>query len=105
MRNAISFSPKKGKVTFKSLQKNGKIYISILDQGPGIPENKLKTIFERFYSERPLGEEFGTHTGLGLSIVKQIIKAHNGEVYAENLLGQNRNVLGSKFTFILPIIS
>jgi len=105
IRNAISFSPKKGKVTFKSLQKNGKIYISILDQGPGIPENKLKTIFERFYSERPLEEEFGTHTGLGLSIVKQIIIAHNGEVYAENLLGQNRNVLGSKFTFILPIVS
>jgi len=76
-----------------------------MDQGPGIPESKLNTIFERFYSERPQGEEFGTHTGLGLSIVKQIINAHDGSVYAENVYGKNNNILGSKFTFILTIVS
>ena len=103
--NAISFSPQKGTITFTSLTQNGKVHISIMDQGPGIPESKLNTIFERFYSERPQGEEFGTHTGLGLSIVKQIINAHDGSVYAENVYGKNNNILGSKFTFILTIVS
>ena len=52
--------------------------------GPGIPEDKLKAIFDRFYTERPKGEKFGTHSGLGLSISKQIVEAHRGAIRAEN---------------------
>ena len=54
------------------------------DEGPGIPEDKLTAIFDRFYTERPAGEKFGTHSGLGLSISKQIVEAHRGEIFARN---------------------
>ena len=68
------------------------------DEGPGIPDSKLETIFERFYSERPAGEKFGTHSGLGLSISKQIIEAHNGQIFARNR--EDRS--GARFTVRLP---
>src|SRR5690606_14561315 len=70
--NAISFSPDGGRIVV-SVEKLGldQVCIRVDDQGPGIPEANLKTIFNRFYSERPDTEAFGTHSGLGLSIVKQ----------------------------------
>ena len=49
-----------------------------------MPEGKLEAIFDRFYTERPAGEQFGTHSGLGLSISKQIVEAHGGEIFARN---------------------
>ena len=60
--------------------------VTVEDEGPGIPEDKLTAIFDRFYSERPAGEKFGTHSGLGLSISKQIVEAHRGRIWAENRL-------------------
>ena len=81
--NAISFSPKKGLISV-ALNKEGKrVKISIEDQGKGIPEPKLETIFERFYTERP-DADYGQNSGLGLSICKQIIDAHDGEISAQN---------------------
>ena len=58
--------------------------VTVEDDGPGIPADKLTAIFDRFYSERPAGEKFGTHSGLGLSISKQIVEAHRGRIWAEN---------------------
>ena len=57
--------------------------LEILDDGPGIPDAKLETVFDRFYTERPSGEGFGEHSGLGLSIARQIVDAYNGQLTAE----------------------
>jgi len=100
LSNALSFSPKNGTVSIHIKLNLNHVNIEIQDQGPGIPKNKLKTIFERFYSERPDHEAYGNHSGLGLSICKQIIEAHNGQIYAENVI-QHKKIKGAKFTIIL----
>ena len=75
--------------------------IQIDDQGPGIPVESLDSVFERFYSERPEGETFGRHSGLGLSISRQIIEAHGGTIHAENIHGdkdgRRRQRIGARF--------
>ena len=76
--NALSFSPPGGTITLRAGRDGAPCVIEVEDQGPGIPENKLDAIFERFYSERPKDEKFGTHSGLGLSISRQIAEAHGG---------------------------
>ena len=87
--NAISFSPEGGEV--RVVLKQGAIgaqttaQIFVEDSGPGIPEDKLEKIFERFYTDRPSGAAFGNNSGLGLSIVRQIIETHRGSVTASNL--------------------
>ncbi len=95
--NAISFSPEGGEITLAARRDGRQVRISVSDQGPGIPENKLDAIFERFYTERPQGEKFGTHSGLGLSISKQIVDAHGGTITA-----RNRIPTGAEFTVTLP---
>src|SRR5258708_12188686 len=82
--NALSFSPPGAAIHISARRDGDAVMVAIEDAGPGIPENKLEAIFERFYSERPAGEKFGTHSGLGLSISKQIIEAHRGTIRAEN---------------------
>ena len=74
----------------------------IEDDGPGIPDDKLSAIFDRFYSERPAGEKFGTHSGLGLSISKQIVEAHRGRLWAENRRDGAGLVCGARFLVRLP---
>ena len=76
--------------------------VTIEDEGPGIPEEKLTAIFDRFYSERPAGEKFGTHSGLGLSISKQIVEAHRGRIWAENRRDAEGAVCGARFSIRLP---
>ena len=76
------------------------VTIEVEDQGPGIPENKLEDIFGRFYTERPKEEAYGSHSGLGLSIAKQIIDAHGGNIYAENLASDGK-IHGACFTVVL----
>ncbi|MCW5700834.1 MAG: histidine kinase, partial [Rhodospirillales bacterium] len=100
--NAVSFSPPGGVITIKAKREKGKIVAEILDEGQGIPEGKEATIFDRFYSERPEGEKYGTHSGLGLSISKQIIDAHKGEIFAENLRDRDGRVRGARFVVRLP---
>ena len=81
--NAVSFSPPGGAIDIQITRENGVIAIAIGDDGPGIPDGKLEAVFDRFYTERPAGEKFGTHSGLGLSISKQIVEAHGGTIEAE----------------------
>ena len=66
--NAISFSPPNGHILLEAAPAGNMISISVSDEGPGIPQAKLDSIFDRFYSERPKNENFGQHSGLGLSI-------------------------------------
>ncbi len=95
--NALSFSPKDTSVTISVLNEHNNIIVKIEDEGPGIPENKINNIFERFYTERPTHEDYGAHSGLGLSISKQIIDAHGGKIYAENILNKNNQRCGARF--------
>lgn len=98
--NALSFSPVNGRVTVRAVVQGERIVITVEDEGPGIPENKLNTIFERFYTERP-HENYGNHSGLGLSISKQIVEAHGGQIWAENLRGANGSIAGARFNVVL----
>lgn len=96
--NAISFSPKQGIINIKAVKQDGDIVITFNDQGPGIPPGKEAAIFERFYTERPIAEKFGTHSGLGLAISKQIIDAHGGQISAENIISPDNKITGASFT-------
>lgn len=96
--NAVSFSPAGGIVRIAARREaGGWIVVTVEDEGPGIPPGKTEAIFERFYSERPSGEKFGTHSGLGLSISRQIVEAHGGGISAGN-----RPEGGARFTVRLP---
>jgi two-component system sensor histidine kinase ChvG len=100
--NAISFSPSDGSIVVRARRVGDVVRMAIEDEGPGIPENKLTAIFDRFYSERPAGEAFGKHSGLGLAISKQIVEAHHGTIWAENRYDRIGNLLGARFTVDLP---
>ena len=82
--NAIKFTPNGGSITIETTLSNDKVHISVKDTGRGIGEDEKKRVFERFYkSDQSRGEDkFGS--GLGLSIVKEFIRAHNEEVYIKN---------------------
>lgn len=105
--NARSFSPPEGSVRIILDRPNEGapvLRIRVEDNGPGIPEENLETVFQRFYTSRPKGTTFGTNSGLGLSIVRQIVEAHGGEVRAENIVdpGVPGQVAGARFIVILP---
>ena len=101
LSNALSFSPDEGRVFVRLVPQLDTVTIQVDDEGPGIPENKLQTIFERFYSERPQHESYGQHSGLGLSISKQIVEAHGGQIWAENLRRSDGSVAGARFNVVL----
>ncbi len=101
--NAVSFSPPGGIIRVAAARKGERIEVTVEDEGPGLPEGKLDAIFERFYSERPAGEKFGTHSGLGLSISKQIVEAHRGTISAENRIAADGTIRGARFIVRLPM--
>ncbi len=100
--NAVSFSPPEGRILIAALGRDRVVEIVVADEGPGIPAAKLENIFDRFYSERPPGEEFGRHSGLGLSISRQIVEALGGRISAANRVDRDGHVLGARFTVELP---
>jgi len=100
--NALSFSPNNGTITLRGRETGNIIEISIEDEGPGIPDAKLEHIFDRFYSERPAGERFGQHSGLGLSISRQIVEALRGRIAAENRRDEDGKIIGARFVVRLP---
>ena len=106
LANAISFSPKDGLIALAARRERDAagrpwITVTVSDEGPGLVEQKLEAIFDRFYTERPEGEKFGTHSGLGLSISRQIVEAHGGEIFARNR-EQGGGKTGAIFTVRLP---
>ena len=78
------------------------VAVYVEDDGPGVPPENLETVFERFYTARPKGAAFGGHSGLGLSIARQIVEAHSGRIAAENRMAPDGTVLGARFTVVLP---
>ncbi len=102
LSNAATFSPADGTIRVAARRADGWVQVTVDDDGPGIPENKLTAIFDRFYSERPKDEKFGTHSGLGLSISKQIVEAHGGSIAAENRRDPQGRIAGARFTVWLP---
>jgi len=100
--NAVSFSPPDGRILVRAERLGPDVLLTVEDDGPGVPEGKLAAIFDRFYSERPVGEKFGTHSGLGLSISKQIVEAHGGAIWAENRQDADGQIRGARFCVRLP---
>ena len=100
--NAQSFSPEGGIIVLRAVDAGSMVEIGIEDQGPGMPESRLEHVFDRFYSERPHGERFGQHSGLGLSISRQIVEALKGSIAAENRRDAAGVVIGARFVVRLP---
>ncbi len=100
--NALSFSPDGGRIRVSARREAAGIRVAVEDEGPGVPPENMASIFERFYTERPDHEAFGTHSGLGLSISRQIVEAHGGRIRVENRQGKEGAVLGARFVFDLP---
>lgn len=118
--NAVSFSPPDGAVRVRIGRRAGEVVITVDDDGPGIPSDRLEHVFKRFYSDRPQSDRTqGKNSGLGLSISKEIVHAHGGRIWAENrpalsgeIVGERdipelkerriSGVAGARFTVILP---
>lgn len=82
--NAVSFSPEGGEIDVLLQRTDDHVSIAICDQGPGIPAGERESIFNRFHSVRPDGEDFGRHSGLGLAIARSIAEAHDGSLSAHD---------------------
>jgi signal transduction histidine kinase len=95
--NAIKFTPQEGTIRVSARQRDHKIVVSVADTGPGIPEEHLLKIFDRFW-RTPGTKQKGS--GLGLSIAKGIVEAHGGTIWAESQSGK-----GSSFFFTVPLAS
>ena len=104
--NAISFCEDGDAVRVWARKRENRVLVVVEDTGPGIPEQALQKVFKRFYSERPPGQ-FGNHSGLGLAISKQIVEAHGGVIWAENIRPTDADPtsepLGARFVVGLPV--
>jgi two-component system sensor histidine kinase ChvG len=104
--NAISFCEDGDAVRVWARKRDNRVLVVVEDTGPGIPEQALTNIFKRFYSERPKSD-FGNHSGLGLAISKQIVEAHGGVIWAENIRPTQADItsepLGARFVVGLPV--
>ena len=95
--NAIKFTPQKGKITINARKAQNMVQVDIADTGCGIPEEAQEKIFEEFYRvDNPINQET-KGTGLGLTLVKNIVEAHNGKIWVKSKLGA-----GSTFSFTIP---
>ena len=104
--NAISFCDDGDAIRVWARRRENRVLVVVEDTGPGIPEQALTKVFNRFYSERPEGQ-FGNNSGLGLAISKQIVEAHGGVIWAENIRPTDADItsdpLGARFVVGLPV--
>ncbi|WP_299146896.1 sensor histidine kinase [uncultured Tateyamaria sp.] len=104
--NAISFCEEGDAIRIWARKRENRVLVVVEDTGPGIPDQALTKIFKRFYSQRP-DEHFGNNSGLGLAISKQIVEAHGGVIWAENIRPTDADItsepLGARFVVGLPV--
>lgn len=104
--NAISFCEDGDAIRVWVRKRQNRVLVVVEDTGPGIPDQALNKIFNRFYSERP-EHDFGNNSGLGLAISKQIVEAHGGVIWAENIRPTEADItsepLGARFVVGLPV--
>ena len=104
--NAISFCKEGDAIRIWVRTRENRVLVVVEDTGPGIPEEALGKVFHRFYSERP-ADDFGNNSGLGLAISKQIVEAHDGVIWAENIRPTQADIgsapLGARFVVGLPL--
>ena len=102
INNARSFSPPGGTITLGLRREGTAVMVSVHDDGPGVPAGMEEAIFRRFYTDRPEGEPFGAHSGLGLSISRQITEAHGGRLSCANRRDGGGAIVGASFRLELP---
>ncbi|MES0827810.1 sensor histidine kinase [Ruegeria sp. SCP11] len=104
--NAISFCEEGDAIRVWVRRREDRVLVVVEDTGPGIPEQALTKVFKRFYSQRP-AEHFGNNSGLGLAISKQIVEAHGGVIWAENIRPTEADITsdpqGARFVVGLPV--
>lgn len=97
MNNAIKYSPDGGKIEVHLMETHNNVVLSISDEGLGIPKKDLEKVFERFYRVDKARARQQGGTGLGLAISKEVMKAHQGQIWVESVEGR-----GSTFYISLP---
>lgn len=104
--NAISLTPADKTIdVFVYVSGADHLTLSVRDEGPGLPPGDVSKLFERFYSDRPAEDAtYESHSGLGLSIVKQIVEVHKGTVTAQNRMDDTGTVMGARFDVTLPAL-
>ncbi len=104
--NAISFCEEGDAIRVWARRRENRVLVVVEDTGPGIPDQALAKVFKRFYSERP-EQQYGNNSGLGLAISKQIVEAHGGVIWAENIRPTDADItsdpLGARFVVGLPV--
>ncbi|MGJ8611632.1 MAG: sensor histidine kinase, partial [Octadecabacter sp.] len=104
--NATSFCEEGDAIRVWVRKRQNRVLVVVEDTGPGIPEGALQKVFQRFYSQRP-ENQFGDNSGLGLAISKQIVEAHGGVIWAENIRPTDADIgsepLGARFVVGLPV--
>ena len=98
LTNAIKYSPVRTQITLAARRDNGHAHISVQDQGIGMDQKEVKKIFQKFYRTQRAEQSGEAGTGIGLSIVEQIVIQHGGTIEVASRPGQ-----GSRFTMILPV--
>ncbi|QHW31123.1 HAMP domain-containing histidine kinase [Paenibacillus rhizovicinus] len=99
LQNAIQYAPVASTILFEARPSTGDfVELSLRDEGPGIDENDLKRVFDRFYRSDPSRGREGGGAGLGLAIVQSIVERHGGKVGVDSRIGE-----GSRFWFTVPL--
>jgi signal transduction histidine kinase len=98
LSNSLNFSPECGVIRLSACKKDGFALISVADQGPGIPLDKLEQVFERFHQVRDSQKSRPLGTGLGLTISREIVERMGGNIWVESELGA-----GAVFSFTVPL--
>ena len=98
LNNAIRYTPEGGRITLSAQSQGGNVEIIVTDNGPGIPEDEITRVFDRFYRIEKSRYRDDGGSGLGLAIAKSIVEQHDGKILVESVVGE-----GTSFIILLPV--